>query len=177
MSSSDQLAREAQASRERLKQTMDELRARLAPGNLIDEAKVYLRNATVEPIVADAPPRRSRYALPLALIGAGLAWLALEARRGDHGRGRLTRATNGSGESVAGPVSPTAYDPDVEAMSLAMDRRDASEPVRRSAPDLVQPVASAPDQERTLTPVESISITPPAPGSEEEKHDQRPLPL
>ena len=81
MPTSEELARQARATREQLSRTIDELRIRLAPGNLMDEATAYLTHANEEPLIAEAPRQRSRYALPLALLGAGLAWLAIEARR------------------------------------------------------------------------------------------------
>jgi uncharacterized protein DUF3618 len=81
MPTSEQLARRARATREELNRTIDELRTRLAPRNLMDEATAFLTQANEEPMIAEAPRQRSRYALPLALVGAGLAWLAIEARR------------------------------------------------------------------------------------------------
>jgi hypothetical protein len=83
MATSEELARQARATREQLSRTLDELRARLAPGSLVDEATAFLTRTNEEPLIADAPQQRSRYALPLALVGAGLAWLAIEARRSD----------------------------------------------------------------------------------------------
>jgi len=81
MPTSEELARQARATREELSRTLDELRVRLAPGSLMDEATAFLSRANEEPLIADAPRQRSRYALPLALVGAGLAWLPIEARR------------------------------------------------------------------------------------------------
>ena len=83
MPTSQELAQQARATREQLSQTLDELRLRLAPNSLMDEATAYLTRANEEPLIAEAPRQRSRYALPLALVGAGLAWLAIEARRAD----------------------------------------------------------------------------------------------
>ena len=83
MPTSHELARQARATREQLSQTLDELRLRMAPSSLIGEATAFLSRANEEPLIAEAPRQRSRYALPLALVGAGLAWLAIEARRAD----------------------------------------------------------------------------------------------
>ncbi len=89
MPTSEELARQARGTREKLSRTIDELRTRLAPGSLMDEATAYLSRANEEPLIAQAPPQRSRYALPLALVGAGLAWLAVEARRADRRQEQL----------------------------------------------------------------------------------------
>lgn len=86
MPTSDELARQARGTREQLNRTIEELRARLAPSSLADETMAFLTRASDEPVIAEAPPQRSRYALPLALVGAGLAWLAIEARRRERGQ-------------------------------------------------------------------------------------------
>jgi hypothetical protein len=83
MPTSDELARQASGTREQLNRTIEELRTRLAPSSLVDNAMAFLTQEPEGPPVAEAPPQRSRYALPLALVGAGLAWLAIEARRAD----------------------------------------------------------------------------------------------
>ena len=83
MPTSQELAQQARATREQLSQTLDELRLRLTPNSLMDEATAFLTRTKEEPLIAEAPRQRSRYALPLALLGAGLAWLAIEARRAD----------------------------------------------------------------------------------------------
>jgi hypothetical protein len=89
MPTSAELARQARGTREQLSRTIDELRMRLAPNSLVDEATAFLSRANEEPLIAQAPPQRSRYALPLALVGAGLAWLAIEARRKDRQQEQL----------------------------------------------------------------------------------------
>jgi hypothetical protein len=113
MPTSQELAQQARATREQLSHTLDELRLRLAPNSLMDEATAYLTRANGEPLIAEAPRQRSRYALPLALLGAGLAWLAIEARRADRRKEQLPAvpedgvalATVDETVSIA-PVSP-----------------------------------------------------------------------
>ena len=113
MPTSQELARQARATREQLSQTLDELRLRLAPNSLMDVATAYLTRTNEEPLISEAPRQRSRYALPLALVGAGLAWLAIEARRADRREEQLPAvpehgvapATVDETVSIA-PVSP-----------------------------------------------------------------------
>ena len=64
MPTSEELARRARGTREQLSRTIDELRVRLAPGSLVDEATAFLTRANEEPLIAQAPAQRSRYALP-----------------------------------------------------------------------------------------------------------------
>ncbi len=82
MPSSEQLAREARASREQLSRTIDELRARLSGPSIVDEVTGFIAQ-TGGSILPDRPVAKARYALPLALIGAGVAWLAMEAKRSE----------------------------------------------------------------------------------------------
>ena len=100
MPTSQELAQQARATREQLSQTLDELRLRLTPNSLMDEATAYLTRANEEPLIAEAARQRSRYALPLALLGAGLAWLAIEARRADR-REEQSPAVPEHGEALA----------------------------------------------------------------------------
>ena len=139
MPTSEQLERETRASRERLSRTIDELKARLAPASIVDEATAYLRHATEEPLVAQAPVKTSRYALPLMLVGAGLAWLAVEARRAE--KEREVR------EALQPPAEP------VVAEEVAL---------------VVEPLPAAPEHGRSLAAVESISIAPGAPEEQKE---------
>jgi hypothetical protein len=148
MASSEELARRAAATREQLSRTLDELRLRASPRQLVDDVAGYLRQ-TGERFTptTTAPPGRSRYMLPLALIGAGLTWLALEARRSEHRiaqqpvDGQPAVLPVGETEVIATPVSPTL----------------------------------APDQGATLRPLDAGSI---APGDADPLDSgQRPLPL
>jgi hypothetical protein len=180
MPTSQQLERETRASRERLSQTIDELKTRLAPSSMMDEATAYLRRAVDQPVVADAPSKSSRYALPLALVGAGLAWLAVEAGRAERERNRRERLAAASGatmvteEDEVAAIAPAVLDPDLETMNRAMDRRVASGPLQSTA-EAIEPHTAAPEQNREFTAVETVIVAP-APLSEEEKQEQRSFP-
>ena len=77
----DELEAEADRTRARMAALLDELRQRMTPGQVIDQAieyttrgapAEYLRNLGRE--IRDNP-------LPLALIAAGIAWLAIATAR------------------------------------------------------------------------------------------------
>ena len=150
MPTSDQLAREAAATREQLSRTIDELRLRASPSKLMEDVSGLLR----ESADGGAPesPGKSRYMLPLAIIGAGLTWLALEARRSERADAAVARRAQAEAEIlpaaemdvIVTPASPTV----------------------------------APDQGATLRPVETVSIAPEGVRLDEKVDpDQRPLPL
>lgn len=82
MPTSEQLARAARTSREQLSHTIDELRSRLSGPGLVDEVTGFLAQSGGS-MLPERPVAKARYALPLALIGAGIAWLAMEARRSE----------------------------------------------------------------------------------------------
>lgn len=127
MPTSDELARQASDTREQLSRTIDELRTRLAPSSLVDDAMAFLTQEPEEPTIAEAPAQRSRYALPLALIGAGLAWLAIEARRADRRQEQLP-AVPDNGAALAAldetisiaPAPPVGTEQDQDQRSLPL---------------------------------------------------------
>ena len=153
MRTSDELARQARATREQLNRTADELRARLNGPSLVDEMTGFLAQSGGS-VLPDRPVAKANYVLPLALIGAGIAWLALEARR------REQRAARG--RELAAAMADAALDD----LRQAAERMDAVEPVRSTAGDRVQPLPTA---------VESVSIAPSVPNGANQ--DQRTLPL
>src|SRR5688572_23392429 len=87
MMSSEQLERQTEQSRADVEQTIDELRARLTPGQLVDEILSYTRDGGWE-FTSNLGRQVTTNPLPVVLIGAGLAWFLL---------GRDATATNGTG--------------------------------------------------------------------------------
>lgn len=177
MPTSEQLEREATASRERLSQTISELKTRLSPTSMIDEATAYLRRATEEPIVSEAPPAPvgpSRYALPLVLLGAGVAWLAVEARRAERERERRERLAEAVSDDLALAAAAAAIEQDIKAVDVAAERFGAVETVHDTT-DIATPVPPMPGEGRTLAEVEAVSIAPVS-VREDERREQRSLP-
>jgi hypothetical protein len=94
MTSTAQLERETEATRAELEHTLDELRTRMSPGQLIDQAADYMRNSGGRAFLGNLRHQVVNNPLPVTLIGAGIAWLAISgaiARRGNghpHGGSR-----------------------------------------------------------------------------------------
>jgi Protein of unknown function (DUF3618) len=80
---SQQLEREAEQNRARLAETLDELRERVTPGELLDELLDYAGNGTGGEIVRTLVQQVRRNPLSVALVGAGLAWLMLSNQTAD----------------------------------------------------------------------------------------------
>lgn len=73
--SSAELEREAEAVRARMTETADTLQQRLSPGQLVDEMTSYFKNSDGRVALDNFKAQVRDNPLPLALVGAGLAWL------------------------------------------------------------------------------------------------------
>lgn len=90
----DVIERDMERTRARMDRTLEEIQDRLSPGQLLDEGLRYLRNGPQEHLstfgsnlghaVRDNP-------LPVALIGIGVAWLAMGQQ---NGHARSTHASS-----------------------------------------------------------------------------------
>ena len=81
MASSEQLEREAQATRARIEQTLAELRTRISPGQIVEEAVDYARDSGGGDFVRNLSRQVADNPVPVALMGAGLVWLMMAPRR------------------------------------------------------------------------------------------------
>jgi hypothetical protein len=95
----ERLERETEATRAQLEQTLGELRARISPGQLFDQATDYLRNSSGRTYLHNLRDEVVHNPVPVTLIGAGIAWLAISGvltRRAGHD-GRVAVGLNGGG--------------------------------------------------------------------------------
>ena len=81
MTSSGQLERDAEQTRSQLAQTLEELRERMTPGQLVDQAVDYAKDSDGGQFVRNLGRQTTANPLPVALIGAGVAWLMLSNGR------------------------------------------------------------------------------------------------
>jgi hypothetical protein len=81
MTEAERLEQESNAARERAAQLMDELRARISPGEVVDQVIDYAGDGAVADFARNLGRQVRRNPLPCVLIGAGLAWLMLADRR------------------------------------------------------------------------------------------------
>jgi len=78
---SEQLEREARRSREKLALTLEQLRARLTPGQVIDQTIDYVRNGPVAEFLHNLGREVRENPMPLVLIGIGVTWLMVASNR------------------------------------------------------------------------------------------------
>jgi Protein of unknown function (DUF3618) len=75
MSDTAELEREAEAARARLSDTADQLRARMSPGQLMDEVLNQFREGDGNLMLSNLRTQARDNPMALALIGSGVAWL------------------------------------------------------------------------------------------------------
>jgi hypothetical protein len=84
--SSEQLEQESEQTRIRLAETLEELRGRLSPGQVVDQLIDYARDGGAAEFVRNLGHEVRRNPLPVTLIGAGISWLMMangRSLRGD----------------------------------------------------------------------------------------------
>lgn len=74
-----ELEQEVEAVRGRIDSTVEALKGRMQPGELFDEA-TRMMNGASNKVLTTAVDQLKANPLPIALIGAGIAWLALSQR-------------------------------------------------------------------------------------------------
>lgn len=84
----ERLERETEQTRAQLEQTLGELRARMSPGHLFDQASDYFRNSGGRTYLHNLREEVVHNPVPITLIGAGMAWLAISGAMGRRGNGR-----------------------------------------------------------------------------------------
>jgi hypothetical protein len=146
------LEREAEARRTQLAETIDELRARVTPGHVLDRLVDYATDSGGVDFFRNLRDQTVANPLALGIVGAGLAWLMLsngrEARR-RHGapyRGRARtyfadareRAGNAMGEAAAGTRDRVA-----EAARRASETAGSIGATARTAKDAALETASS----------------------------------
>ncbi len=103
MSDADELEREAEAARARLSDTADQIRARMSPGQLMDEVLNQFRGGDGSQMLANLRGQARDNPMALALVGSGLAWLMM-------GSGGETQARPQLGPKAASyPATGTGF--------------------------------------------------------------------
>src|SRR4051812_29828255 len=101
MTYAEQLEQETEEARSELSSTLDELRASMTPGQLIDQLTEKLRDGAPAEFVGNLKNQAVNNPLPIALMGVSLAWMMLGSRSGI-GKGVVHRATDRISEAASG---------------------------------------------------------------------------
>jgi hypothetical protein len=152
MSTSEQLERETEKERARISETLDELRARMTPGHVVDRLVDYATDSSGGMFFRNLRQQAVDNPVPVALVGAGLAWLAISGRRRDSNNGtsaddlasRTTDKVSAAGTTAAERVRHAA-DTASDAASRWSDQvrsHDVAADQTRRAGDKLQKSAS-----------------------------------
>jgi hypothetical protein len=78
---SEQLEHQAERARDELAASLDQLRLRLTPGQMVDEATRYLRETPVADFCRNLGREIREHPLPLLVIFAGITWAIVATAR------------------------------------------------------------------------------------------------
>ena len=120
--STDRLQREIEAQRARVDATIDDLQARLSPGQLVDEVLAYTKDSGGA-FVGNLGKTAVANPLPVALLGISLAWLMTSQTRRD-ADASPARTDGYRSDDELYPLMPIAGE------SLRRVRRSSDEPGR-----------------------------------------------
>lgn len=123
-----ELERQAEEARVRLSDTADKLRARMSPGQLMDELMGQFRDGDSGAMLANLRTQVRDNPMALALIGSGVAWLLAGNGAAAPAKSSGSAADLGAFTSVSGDRAPlrSAAEPDTsggEAGSGPQPRR------------------------------------------------------
>src|SRR6185437_10364154 len=99
----EQLEREAEQARANIAGTLDELRALMTPGHVLDHLADRMNAGATAAFARNLRDQTVNNPLPVALIGTGLAWLMLGRRSAT--ASDMSEADGGGREAVEGAVA------------------------------------------------------------------------
>jgi ElaB/YqjD/DUF883 family membrane-anchored ribosome-binding protein len=157
-----QIELEAEASRARITDLLEELRERISPGVIVDQVLGYTDDGAGKEFVQTLGDQARRNPLACAIIGAGVAWLMLSDRRVQNGgsgyamsngampNGNGTHAGNGM-LKAAGDAVDTVFDKASSAASSVGNAASSgyastSDATRRFADQVKSTVVSLEDK-------------------------------
>jgi hypothetical protein len=87
---SEQLERQVHQARARLTETLEELRAGMTPGQVVDQLAENAREGPAAEFFRNLVREIRENPLPLALIGAGVAWLIIASNQSSRARAKYS---------------------------------------------------------------------------------------
>lgn len=111
--SAAEIEREVERSRARLTDTVEELKDRVSPGQVVEQTMDWLRGSGGREFVGNIGAALRDNPVPVLLVAAGIGWLALAAGREARGAGHHAAPPHGQGAGVltAGHPRPSGAAP------------------------------------------------------------------
>lgn len=138
MMPSEQLERQTEQNRAEVELTIDELRARLTPGQIVDEILSYAKDGGRQ-FTANLGRQISNNPLPVTLIGAGIAWF-LFGKDGS-ASGASYQSSGYGGRGMAGDAGTAAREAAGGVREAAEDTFDSVRHAAESAGSAVSDTA------------------------------------
>jgi hypothetical protein len=123
MTHAEQLERETEQTRAEIADTLDELRARMTPGHILDQLTDRMNAGATAAFARNLRDQAVNNPLPVALLGTGLAWLMVAGRRSSGGGDR--GGQEAANEVAEGAAAETTADK-AGAMAETMQRTGAA---------------------------------------------------
>ena len=108
----EQLEREAQQARARLSGTLEELRGRMTPGQLIDQLSGYARQGAAAEFAGNLGREIRQNPIPLTLIAVGVAWLIIASGRSSRAHDQQSATGKAAEISIATNAGALTRDPE-----------------------------------------------------------------
>lgn len=158
MSHAEQLEREAEQTRAQIASTLDELRACMTPGRVLDQLAERMSEGAAAAFARNLRDQAVRNPMPLALMGASLAWLMLGGRSADgfmrRTGERLREAADDTAHSLrdaTGRAGKSAAEKGAEwGDKVSAVGSDAAENLRSTAEDAKQATSQTGDRLRDM---------------------------
>jgi hypothetical protein len=116
MHQSERLEREAEEARYHLAESLNELRFRVSPGQVVDQIIDYAREGPIADFLGNLSREMRENPVPLLLIGIGISWLVLATSLSSRRRTIVERKRQAV-TSSASDASPIKVAPVVRTQS------------------------------------------------------------
>jgi hypothetical protein len=117
---SEQLERKVHQARARLTGTLEELRAGMTPGQVVDQFADYARKGPAAEFFRNLAREMRENPLPLMLIGAGIAWLIIASSQPSRARAKHSTVREVGGTSAELSASSEGAQAQAEAVRQAL---------------------------------------------------------
>lgn len=134
MTSTEQLERETEQTRSQIADTLEELRACMTPGRMVNQLADRVGDAGGRAFLQNLKRQTIDNPVPVAMIGAGLAWLMLGGREWGGSAGRDAGRRLGEAANAAADTMSDTADAAASAAGEARERvGEAADRARQSA--------------------------------------------
>jgi len=135
----EQLERETEQARAEIANTLDELRACMTPGHILDQFAERMNAGATAAFARNLRDHAVNNPLPITLIGAGLAWLMLGGRGGVDSAGQTASEVR----ETAGAMTDAAQEGMTQTADALRDTADSARQAAGQAADALRDGAGA----------------------------------